>query len=64
MYAIQCEDIALVKRLIAAGADVNAKSRDGKTALKLATGHAPSDYQSWKANPAIVALLKQAGAKE
>ena len=41
--------------LLTAGADVNAKDKDGKTALKLAQE---------AGNEKIVELLKQAGAKE
>ncbi len=44
-----------VKALLAKGADVNAKGREGETALMWAEKHGRSE---------IVQLLKQAGAKE
>jgi ankyrin repeat protein len=49
-----------VKILIASGADVNAKARDGRTALSIARTKAqisPHEY------PKMVDLLKEAGAK-
>ena len=48
-------DITKVKALLAKGADVNAKTNDGKTALM---------YAADKGYTEIVRLLKQAGAKE
>ena len=47
--------VSFVKTLLAAGADVNVKDKNGKTALKLAKE---------AGNTKIVELLKQAGAKE
>lgn len=49
------QDIETVKALLAAGADVHAKDAEGKTVLQYAHGRGRED---------IVALLKQAGAKE
>ena len=48
-------DVAEVKELIKAGADVNAKTDDGRTALSAAKE---------RGNTNIVKLLKAAGAKE
>lgn len=51
----------VVKVLIDAGADVNAKDKDGMTALKWANTNrtaSPSSYDK------VIALLKEAGAKE
>ncbi len=46
---------AIVEALLAAGAKVNAKNNDGKTALSIAAEKGHTD---------IVELLKKAGAKE
>jgi ankyrin repeat protein len=48
-------DPALVKKLIAAGADVNARDNNGESAL---------DWAMKFGNPGILAALRQAGAKE
>ncbi|HVW86306.1 MAG TPA: ankyrin repeat domain-containing protein, partial [Bryobacteraceae bacterium] len=56
MFAVASEtqDIAVAKRLIAAGADVNVKSNMGETAL---------DWASKFGNRETIALLKSAGAR-
>ncbi len=48
-------DTETVKTLLAAGADVHAKDRDGETALMQA---------AWHGHTAIVQILKEAGARE
>ncbi|MDD5270484.1 MAG: ankyrin repeat domain-containing protein [Candidatus Omnitrophica bacterium] len=54
MFAAEGGNTDIVKMLIAKGADVNKKSRDGKTALKIAEEKNFSD---------VVEILKKAGAK-
>jgi len=51
--ACRCDDLAEVARLIAAGADVNARDNDGRTPLVRA---------AWYGHPDIVAALLKAGA--
>jgi ankyrin repeat protein len=55
LEAAKAGDTAKVEKLLGKGADVNAKAKDGKTALMFAAkeGHAE-----------IVEILKQAGAEE
>jgi ankyrin repeat protein len=51
----------VVKVLIDKGADVNAKDKDGMTAMKWANTNrtaSPPNYEK------VIALLKEAGAKE
>jgi ankyrin repeat protein len=55
MWAAQQNRPLLLKALITAGADVNARDRHGDTALQIAA-HAHLDE--------IVTLLKQSGARE
>ena len=57
MYAAASEsnDPELIRALLASGADLNVKAKDGETALKLA---------SRKGRTEIVRLLEKAGAKE
>ncbi|HOX09207.1 MAG TPA: ankyrin repeat domain-containing protein [Candidatus Omnitrophota bacterium] len=54
MFAAEGGNTDIVKMLIAKGADVNKKSRDGKTALKIAEEKGFSD---------VAGILKKAGAK-
>ncbi len=57
MYAAACNlDLSIIKELIAAGADINAKDREGKTILILA--------KERKYNSKIISkMLIDAGAK-
>jgi len=54
MYAASLAYLDIARVLLDRGADVNTKTKSGRTALKLAAGQ----------NHTIVQLLKQAGAKE
>jgi uncharacterized protein len=57
LYAVYSDpvDLGLIRQLIAAGADVNAKNKDGRTALFLARRKGAADVEK---------LLLAAGAKE
>ena len=52
--AIEKEDITAVKEIIAAGTDINAKNKDGETALMFAA--------RYNENPEIAQILIDAGA--
>ncbi len=55
MIASNTTSVSILEMLLEAGADVNAKDKDGHTAL---------DMAQKAGNTKIVELLKQAGAKE
>jgi ankyrin repeat protein len=54
-YPAREKDAEIISLLLQKGADINAKDRDGNTALRCA---------QWRGSPGIMKILKIHGAKE
>lgn len=64
MFASGVGSVSCVKALIEAGADVNAKGNDGRTALRIAKPAFVQHYQNGDEVHDVAAVLRDAGARE